>query len=580
MFYTEVVEEPVNYTPIILITIGVVVLLIAAAILLTIFVFIPNKTKREIRDLDRRFQYLHSLLIGQDAQCIKRLEIVSRTNLLYVDIHTRYLKKFKEVRDKHDANAQGAINHLKDLVDEKNTKMMKESIQETREIIAAYEKEVNALTNDLLKVIKPEEDCRQASLSLKENLRRIKQEYYAKEGDLQLVKESFDVIFNHVESLFIEFENYVESAQYDDANAILPKIVAILKQVSTALEELPNLCALVTVVVPDKISSLENAYDVMKRDNYPLDHLVTSHTFKEMRRKVDNYTTKIKQFDLTGVSTALDDMQANIDEYFRLFNEEKEAREKFETQNIEIYRFENSIERRFIKLCNNVPEVAKFYIINEQHRTDLDQIQIDVDRMGNFKRIFDTYMNTKPAQPFSVLVKKMDELNECAQAVTKQMDDFNDYLLSLKNDSQDAYLAIKALYFKAKEAEEILRQIDNEVISNKYQEPIDNIYNLINVINAILYTAPIDVDELNEKVGELAELGNKYLGDGGEIMQDRNMQLLAENAIVYANRSRKDFSDIAQLIEQVEIQFNNGDFENAYVAAGSILKKIQSKADA
>lgn len=571
-------EEP-NLWLIIGIAVGVAVVLAVVLFFLIKFVFIPNKMKREIRDLDRRFQYLHSLLIGQDAQCIKRLEIVSRTNLLYVDIHTRYLKKFKEVRDKHDSHAQQTINHLKDLVDEKRFKQLKEALSDARDTIASYEKEVNSLNNDLLRVIKPEEDCRQASLTLKENLRRVKQDYYAKEGDLQLVKESFDVIFEHIESLFSQFEEYVESAQYEDANEILPQVDNILKQVTAALNELPNLCALVVSIIPEKISSLENAYEIMVRDQYPLNHLLSNQTFKEMRQEVASLTTKIKQFNLGGVSTELDNMISRIEEFFRLFEDEKAARSKFEEQNDEIYRVETIIERRFIKLCNNVPEVAKVYVINEEHRQNVEQIRESINRVGNLKRVLDTFIHTVPKRPFTTLVEKMDELKEASDEVIKEMDDFSEYLVSLKNDSQEAYRLITLHYFKLKEAEETMRIINNPNIEAKYAEQISRSYDLINLINNLLYTAPINVDQVNEFVKELSEIGQAILDNDGAIAQDHNMQILAENAIIYANRNRADFSNVNQLLGQAEVLFDNGEFEQAYISAGNVLQSIRNQSE-
>lgn len=558
---------------------GTAVVLAVVLFFLIKFVLIPNKMKREIRDLDRRFQYLHSLLIGQDAQCIKRLEIVSRTNLLYVDIHTRYLKKFKEVRDKHDSHAQQTINHLKDLVDEKRFKQLKEALSDARDTIASYEKEVNSLNNDLLRVIKPEEDCRQASLTLKENLRRVKQDYYAKEGDLQLVKESFDVIFEHIESLFSQFEEYVESAQYEDANEILPQVDSILKQVTAALNELPNLCALVVSIIPEKISSLENAYEIMIRDKYPLNHLLNNQTFKEMRQEVAALTTKIKQFNLAGVSTELDNMLSRIEEYFRLFEDEKAARTKFEGENDEIYRVETVIERRFIKLCNNVPEVAKVYVINEEHRQNIEQIRESINRVGNLKRVLDTYIHTVPRRPFTTLVEKMDELKEASNEVIQEMDDFSNYLISLKNDSQNAYQLITVHYFKLKEAEETIRLINNPNIDAKYAEQISRSYELINLINGLLYTAPINVDQVNEYVKELSDIGQAILDKDGAIAQDHNMSILAENAIIYANRSRADFSNVNQLLAQAEVLFNNGEFEQAYISAGNVLQNIRNQSE-
>ena len=558
---------------------GTAVVLAVVLFFLIKFVFIPNKMKREIRDLDRRFQYLHSLLIGQDAQCIKRLEIVSRTNLLYVDIHTRYLKKFKEVRDKHDSHAQQTINHLKDLVDEKRFKQLKEALSDARDTIASYEKEVNSLNNDLLRVIKPEEDCRQASLTLKENLRRVKQDYYAKEGDLQLVKESFDVIFEHIESLFSQFEEYVESAQYEDANEILPQVDSILKQVTASLNELPNLCALVVSIIPERISSLENAYEIMIRDQYPLNHLLNNQTFKEMRSEVAALTTKIKQFNLAGVSTELDNMLSRIEEYFRLFEDEKAARTKFEGENDEIYRVETVIERRFIKLCNNVPEVAKVYVINEEHRQNIEQIRESINRVGNLKRVLDTYIHTVPRRPFTTLVEKMDELKEASNEVIQEMDDFSNYLVSLKNDSQNAYQLITVHYFKLKEAEETIRLINNPNIEAKYAEQISRSYELINLINGLLYTAPINVDQVNEYAKELCDIGQAILDKDGAIAQDHNMMILAENAIIYANRSRADFSNVNQLLAQAEVLFNNGEFEQAYISAGNVLQNIRNQSE-
>lgn len=558
---------------------GTAVVLAVVLFFLIKFVLIPNKMKREIRDLDRRFQYLHSLLIGQDAQCIKRLEIVSRTNLLYVDIHTRYLKKFKEVRDKHDSHAQQTINHLKDLVDEKRFKQLKEALSDARDTIASYEKEVNSLNNDLLRVIKPEEDCRQASLTLKENLRRVKQDYYAKEGDLQLVKESFDVIFEHIESLFSQFEEYVESAQYEDANEILPQVDSILKQVTASLNELPNLCALVVSIIPERISSLENAYEIMIRDQYPLNHLLNNQTFKEMRSEVAALTTKIKQFNLAGVSTELDNMLSRIEEYFRLFEDEKAARTKFEGENDEIYRVETVIERRFIKLCNNVPEVAKVYVINEEHRQNIEQIRESINRVGNLKRVLDTYIHTVPRRPFTTLVEKMDELKEASNEVIQEMDDFSNYLVSLKNDSQNAYQLITVHYFKLKEAEETIRLINNPNIEAKYAEQISRSYELINLINGLLYTAPINVDQVNEYAKELCDIGQAILDKDGAIAQDHNMMILAENAIIYANRSRADFSNVNQLLAQAEVLFNNGEFEQAYISAGNVLQNIRNQSE-
>ena len=78
------------------IVLGSLALLAGLSFVIYIFVLRERIYKKQIREIDRRVQFLHALLIGQDAQYVKRLEIISRTNLLYVDIHTKFLKKFKK----------------------------------------------------------------------------------------------------------------------------------------------------------------------------------------------------------------------------------------------------------------------------------------------------------------------------------------------------------------------------------------------------------------------------------------------------------------------------------------------------
>lgn len=563
-------------TPVIILIVFGIIVGIALLGFLVFKLFIEKlRLRKQIRELDQRFQYLHALLIGQDAQYVKRLEIISRSNLLYVEIHTKFLKRFKEVRDKHDAHVQSTINHLKDLCDDKKYKMLKSAIAEGKDAISSYENEVNSLNNDLLAVVRPEEECRQASLSLKERLRAIKQDYYSKQSDLQMMNSSFEEIFEYIDNLFSEFEENIERAQYDDAKAILPKIDKILLEMSNAMSELPNLCAMVISYIPDKIVSLENAYEIMQQDDYPLHHLCVSSSIKEMKTRIGQLTQRIKRFDLRGVGNELDDMVSRIDEYFVLFDEEKQARTTFEENNEKTYQVVNTIEKRFIKLCNTIPEVDKIYTINESHKMLINSIQTNINKLGALKRSLDTFIHSATKQPYSLLVNKMKEIEDASKTVINSLDDFDKYLASLKVSSEKAYSLLPSYYLKGRDAEKMLRDIDVEKVTLKYQEKIDHFYELLEETNKLLHSSPIDVDKVNDCVKELHDINNELFDDGA-LKQDYNMMLLAKNGILYANRDRYRLSDIDALIKQAEGLFDNGDFENSYVVAGDALKKIQA----
>lgn len=554
---------------------AVIVALLVVFLVIYVFVIRKKKVRKEVRNLDRKFQFYHALLIGQDAQYVKRLEIISRTNLLYVEIHTKFLKRFKEIRDKHDATAQGTINHLMDFIDDKRYKQAKNYIPEVEEVINEYETLVNDLNNDLLQVVKPEEDCRQSSLNYKEQFRRIKQDYAAKQSDLILLAVSFEKVFEYIDSLFEQFEANVESAQYDEANAILPKIDGILHELTMNMVELPNLCVLVTDIIPTRIAELQKAHDQLKEQDYPLHHLCVETALRDMRHDLEVYKERIKKFDTKGIRDNLDNMLNRIEEFFKSFEDEKEARVIFEQENDSVYSSVNLIERRFIKLCNMIPEVSKIYIINEAHSSKINEIQTGVNKVGALKRSLDTFIHSNIKQPYSILVEKIDELREVSDSIISDLDEFNVYLASLKTDSEQAYKLVFTFFDKLKHAEKELRDINISRLKEKYDNAFNVSYEKLNNINDLLLRSPIDVDAVNVNVSELYEVSNDVL-DGGAIAQDHNMMMLAESAIIYANKARSHLGDIDQIVAQAEAFFKEGDFEQAYVIAGNALRKVKA----
>ena len=166
------------------IVIGIVALLVALGVLLYIFVFSRNSVKKQIRELERKYSYFDALLVGQDTQYIHHLEIVSRTNLLYVEKYNIYSKKFKEVFDNDDKFAESMIKQLNSLVASGQYKNIKTVIGDAKRAIAIFEESVNTLDAELYEIIKPEEEARQAILKLKENYRRVKQIFYSNSNDI------------------------------------------------------------------------------------------------------------------------------------------------------------------------------------------------------------------------------------------------------------------------------------------------------------------------------------------------------------------------------------------------------------
>ncbi len=556
------------------IALGAVAVLSGLLVIVYFFILRERIFKKQIREIDRRVQFLHALLIGQDAQYVKRLEIISRTNLLYVDIHTKFLKRFKDLKNKNDIDAEGAIDSLRDYIESKNFKAYKENLPRVTQIVDEYDDLVNSLNADLLKVVKPEEDCRQSALTYKEQLRRIKQDYYSKESELVLMSQSFDEVFAFIDKKFEDFETLVESAQYDEANSILPNIDEILHELTIHMSDLPALCTMVSSVIPDKIASVEMAYKELIEQKYPLYHLCVPQTIEEFNKELEDITHQIRIFKVAGLADRLEDISNKLDAFFTSFDEEKDAREMFENNNESVYSTVNLIERNFIKLRNTIPEVGKFFIINEDHKTKINNIQNNINKVGALKRSLDTFIHSATKQPYSILLNKMDELSAASNAIISDIEEYNSYISSLKADAEKAYAVVFEAYDKVKTAEYQVSKMNVKKVSEKYQPQFDQLYKLLNDIYNCLITNPIDIDKVNSLLHEYYEIANVIL-DSGEVSADYNLMVLAENSILFANRHRYHLADVDSQLSLAETYFQNGDFQNASITASNVLKRIK-----
>ncbi len=555
--------------------VGIVIGSICGAALIGILVyfllFSGLRYKKQVRELSRRFEYLHALLFGQDSQYVKRIEIISLTNLLYVNTHMTFNKRFKDIRDKGDASAQTTINDLKDLLSDRDYKALKAALPKAKEVIDSYDDEVNSLNSDLLVVIKPEEECRQKSLMLKEELRKIKQDYYVKQADLTLVAPSFETVFNKLDDRFKDFESYVESAQYDDANNRLPEISKVLKELANVIKEMPNICVTIQSVIPEKLASLENKYEELLSSGYPLHHLLVKGNIEDMRRELNILTNSVQKFELDGVNERLDGMLAQIDDYFNSFEKEKDARVSFESDCDKVYSYANSIDKKYIRLCNSLPEVKKIYVISEEENAKIGAIKVLVNKAGATKRSLDTFIHSVTKQPYTILVEKMNLLNDESNSTSQAIDDFDRYLLSLKNDSEVAFNSVSTFDTKMKDAEYYLRLMDIPALNKKYQPDIDRCYDLLNQIYTKLNGLPIDVALINQLENELNQVGESVFNSTKE---DYQQMLMANGSILFANRDRRHLGEMDATLKQAEGFYFSGEFKKAYDETNAVLKRI------
>lgn len=549
---------------------GIAILVAVLFFVLFKFVFSKKHYKKQVKELERKFAYLDALLVGQDSQYIHRLEIISQTNLLYADKYEKFQKRFKDIYENDDKYVETIIKNLSDLLANSQYKNIKPILIEGKKALQLFENSVNALDKDLYEIIKLEENSRQVILHLKEDYRRVKQNYLNSSNDLDIVSSSISRIFDKLDNYFLDYDNLVDSAKYDEAEALVPTIKKVINAVDEVLRVLPNLCALVASVIPDKIKDLNEEYLSIEKNGIPLYHLAFNQLLSEWDNRLAEIKNQLIDLNVSHLNKELEKIQSEIEEEHNLLHKEEEDKVFFEDNVDKVYKNVVLLERQFIKICNALPKIKQVYAIKNEQNELIDKLHEDIDKVSGSKRMLDSYIHSAAAQPFSVLRKRLEDLDTDYNIAHTGLNNFQAFLENLKASCEEAYNMVFVYYYRAKYIELILRNVGVESFSNCYQERINDVYELLDDIDKNVKIQPIDVDDINEKVETLKSLGNSLFD---EIENKERESQLAESAIVYANRDRKHTNDVQHCLLQLEENFFKGDFDKVYHDASALFSR-------
>ena len=551
--------------------VGGIIILGVLAFLLYHFVISRNRVKHQVRELQKKYSYLDALLIGQDSQYIHRLEIISRTNLLYVDKHEKFSRRFKEIYENDDKFAESMLKQLNALISNKQFKNIKTVISDSKKAMKTFEDKVNALDNDLYTLIKPEEDSRQSILKLKENYRRVKQTFYANSSDLDLVSSSINQVFDKLDQMFVEFETHIESAEYDDAQSLLPTIGKVVSALESALSQLPNLCILVNTVVPEKIVDIKRDYEELEQKGLPLYNLAFQTKLNEWNNDLTIIRTRLTKLQIANIMESLDGLQSEIEEMRDMLNKEKSDKEFFEANNQSIYQNVIDLEKAFLKICALLPEIYRTYVVTDERKEKVEALKQTMNALGTIKQSLDNYVHSSLKQPFSTLKGKLDELSTQYDLAKEGIEEFKQYIEFLKTSSEEAYTLVFVYYYRLKQVEGLLREIAIPEFSEPYTIRIEDCYDLLNQIDKAIKIQPIAVDQINDMVLTLKNNANAVFE---EIENKFREMQLAESAVVYANRDRNHQDDVHQQLTALESEFYQGEFVKVYHEANAIFKRM------
>lgn len=553
--------------------IAIAILGVFLLIIITIYIILlrKNNTKKIVKDLEVKVADLNNYATKGFDALLNRLNAIASLNPEYKELYDKHKITRDSIVEKYKNNLNSKVDLIHKLNEQHKTKELKEKAQEANETYKAYKNNIQQLEDNIQIYLTKNENCHEHSVPYKRKYREIKENYNNHVEELALVSKSFNEVFEKIERVFQEFDDLCNSAQYEQAEEKLVSLDKVLVVLEEAVLKMPSLCARIEYVIPKKIAEIREQYQQLDESNYPLHHLRVNFTLEEIEKVLDDLKHKLTQFSYKNASQNLDAIDEKLMYINQAFKEEKEARSFFDGNIDQAYNDSTNVEKRFTRIKRSLPSYKEVYWLQDKYIDSVTSLQEEVTKLARFRREIETYSHSSSRQPYSILVLKLNDLIKQNKFIEDTILQFQNYLVSLKTDSEFAFKTLHDSFLSLKELEYKVSTMNIKQYSENLNPQFYKAYKLLDSIGMVIKVKPINVEALNESVSKVIDIEQGLKDD---INAQYKKMTEAEDAIVMANRYRGEFHDAKQALAKAEEHFFNFDFITTLQEAVNTMKNM------
>lgn len=543
---------------------------VALIVFLCIF-FYKRRFKSASLNLRKTYDTYHLQLTTDCKNMVNRLKVLGEHSDYFAASYQERQKQYDEIVSRRDKDVETCLASLDTFVKEKNYKEYKALEGECNQSVRDFEVSVCNFNGELTSILQEDTDVHSSAVVVKGKYRNISSFYQDHETELKPLEKSFDRIFHSAEHDFDEFDFQADHANFVEAKKVLERLDKLFDAVLSVLEKLPLLEVSVDTVLPDKLDKLQESYQNMLDEGFIVYEMHVEEKISDMREKISRMQSQLMYLDVRGIQEEIQSIQSEITDILAGFDEERKAKETYFSKQNSLSDSSFSVEKRYARMMNQLDAYQKAFVLDNKYVSQMKSLKADIESIGILKRELDSYLDTSARQPYLVITKKMTDMDNEMNKAIRVMDDYEAYLISLKNDSNDVFMGLRECYVNLKKARNIVKEIDvpsyTKSIKDVFTEDFQNIEDITNII----LNQPIDVPKAVSMFKPFKESVDGFISS---IMNTKADADKAETSIVYANSYRVDYSDSRALLEQAEKAFSEGDFQRASSIALDVVKKF------
>ena len=537
-----------------IIVVPIVVVVIAGLIVLYV---VWGKGKRLENQILEAENHIGQIKSNNIKEKLAKLEVIGKNNVVFNSVFEEHQGLLNESENYYNLEIVPDIDKAKAELKAKKYDNTIVALRGLNEKISVYEDKVQKINTRLDEVLKDDNETRSYEATVKAKFKEYKDLYHSMEDDVIVYKTELERREIEISEMFAGYEDNLHRGNFTDAQDELHAIEKKTLDAMAYLNDNHQSIVMVTKELPQRLNEVITMYNEMK-DQYPLYHIAVSTNVNEIKNDITGLGDKLRVFDTANLSTDIQSTVEKIDSLRAKLENERNSRIEYEEKHDDCCNKESEIEKSHTKYMREVSQLGTVYHVDDSLKAKSAMVRNEVNKLSIIRKGLDSLECAN--QPYSLRITKIREMAVQIDAVEKAVQDYKSIIEHMKDDAEYAYKLIYDASYQVKNAELDLRNARHDVLTARYVNQFNKVYELIEKLNELTSHTPIDTAEVKKNTSELNMSSEKLLHDVSEDLLNKEF---AEKLILFANIYRGSFSDVARSVNKAEELYFAGRFKEA-----------------
>lgn len=547
--------------------IGGVVLLVLIAVIIAYRLVKLRTYRKQIVDLENSMNAIKSLPIQYK---LGRVKGIARNMQEVKEKYDEFETNYNELCNLQSEKIVPLINDIDEALYYRRLRGVNKRINELNRLLHDYKKDSKELLSQIEVITEIENIQRLEIIKVKEKYRNTNDTYSHVRFKIDDFVPAVQNVFNKIDDSFVQLENYMNSQQYEDAKNYTEKISAKIDFLDTVLKEMPTFISVVRQYLPGRIKELQETMEEMKAKDFSIERMDATLRLNKIENDLQETCQLIKKLHLEDVGKNIEIITEDINQLNTDFEKEQAAYKKYEESRDKCYSNVDAINTGLQKAIKVFTDIRKNYILDGYVITveeDYDQFQSVVDELNELTKIIE-------AKDFSYaeMIDSFESINEKCKPFSDSLLKHNELAESLKIQEKRALNELDNINIVLLEIKSEIRNKHLPMISESYQDYIQDSYQKADAILNFIRRRPIDLNNLSHQVDAARDVIYKLYDNIHNLIVTAEM---VEDAIVYGNRYRSSFLEVNTELTKAELLYRNGEYTKALATAVDIIEKIR-----